>query len=748
MGKILWQNNYGSDKTEYLSKIVFSHDGNSLMGYGYTHAFNVRWPWLLNVDTNGILNWHMTIKDPVNNSPTLGNIEACKLGYIVSGPLSNNKEKRDIGCFISLVDDNAVTKWSRLYVFDSLQFHKSDGYAIYHVDDSLGYGFGIAGDKILYFKIRLSNGDLLDVNNYSIKNNISPMIFHGALHDNELEFYMFLGGKISDFENYLILMKITTDGTLLWSKAYSSKEYNIDIFLGVSRPTLTRDKGIVFGQRNSIMSLLDSAGNVVFNNNYAYSNTFTPVKHVIQDDNGHYAAVSDILSHISPGRDIVFFKVDADGETLGCCTSKRNLETFFENIVEQNFEDINYSVSEYLPFEIINISTTPYEKLNEIDGCLNIAPIRRDTVKICVGDSVNINGIYYSTPQTIISKIRDTNRECDTLLITNIEYWKPEVGNEYFLNITCPESKEIYLEDNTQKAKVHYEYPSVASNCFCDDYEIKIAEGLASGEEFPLGITKNCYEVMDGCGNYSSCCFTVDVKFKDRPCDEKKIDCLSFHLLKVNIDSLGNRVFSCRVINECNSPIRYVYFELPKGMIAKAPANLSFYVGQSGREYRVRNPHFSPFYSISFQPSGQLFLPGDSDIFEYTLPPQADVQYFKAAVRLASGKYYEVHLNTFKCIKKYTEQYFIRSIHKDLQSEKVRVMPNPVRRNGVLYFNNYSGVKFNLYIQDITGRILYQRYSSEDIIDMSSIAISTGVYLYTIVFEDNTITRGKLLVVD
>ncbi|MCS6824876.1 MAG: T9SS type A sorting domain-containing protein [Cytophagaceae bacterium] len=746
-GSIIWQNNYGGNGAELLNKIVSSYNDNSLMAYGYTEAFfKKRSAWLLNIDTSGNINWQMTIKDSLNYLSFPENIESFKGGYIVSGSLK--RDKKSIGCFISSLDNEGNTRWSNLYVFDSLQSNRAN-YAIYHVDDSLGYGFGIARDKIIYFQINLLNGDVVKVNSYKLKNDndIFPMILYGSLYDYENNFYVLLGGRVSDLINYLILFKISTDGMIFWSKAYSFRDYPLELFV-ISKPTITKDKGVILGSRYSVISLLDSLGDVVFSNVYAYTSNQAPIRHIVQDDNRGYIAVGDILSNLSPGRDIVFFKIDANGETLGCCTAKRNLEIFFEDVVILNTDPINYTQANYHPFEKINISTNFNRKLNEMDACLNTSPVRRDTVRICEGDSVRIGGVYYSNPQTVVSTIKDSNEECDTLLFTTIEYWRPGDGDAYSMRLACPQDIEVYLDIDAQKAKVYYEYPELTTECYCNNHQIKLLEGIPSGGDFPLGVTKNCYEARDVCGNYSSCCFTVDVKFKDKPCDEKKIDCLSFHLLKVNTDSLGNRVFSCRVINECNSHIRYVYFELPKGMIAKTPSNLSLYVSQSGREYRVRNPHFSPFYSISFQPSGQLFSLGDSEIFEYTLPPQADVQYFKAAVRLASGKYYEVHLNTFKCIQKYTEQYSIRPIHKDLQSEKVRVMPNPVQRNGILHFNNHSGLKFNLYIYDITGRILYQSYSSENIIDMSRIAISTGVYLYTIVFEDNTIARGKLLVVD
>jgi hypothetical protein len=747
-GGIIWQNSYGSDRVELLNKIVPSYNDNTLTAYGYTYAFfKTRRAWLLNIDTSGNVNWQAAIIDSVNHLSLIENIESFKGGYIISGSIGAYKEVNK-GCFISLLGDDGSTKWSRLYIFDSLQPNRAN-YAIYHADDSLGYGFGIARDKIIYFQVNLLNGDVVKVNSYKLKKGISPLLLYGALYDDENSFYVFSGGTISDSSDYLILFKISSDGMVTWSKAYSYRDYSVDLFI-VPRPTMTKDKGIIFGNRFSTISLLDSLGDVVFSNTYAHTSSLLPVRHVIQDDNGEYIAVGDIISNISPGRDIVFFKVDAKGETLGCCTVEREMDIVFRDIVNLNTDPINYTQTDYYPFEKINISTPFNRKLNEVDACFNASPIRRDTVRICEGDSINIGGVYYNTPQTITSTLKDNNKECDTLLFTTVEYWRPSDGDVYNMSFVCPQDIEIYLDDDAQKAKVYYEYPEVFSECYCNNNEIKLLEGRNSGEEFPLGVTKNCYEVKDVCGNHSSCCFTVSVRSKNQQkyCDEKKIDCLSFHLLSVKIDSFGNSLFKCKVSNECNSPIRYVYFEMPKGIVARYPSHLSFYLSQSGREYQVRNPHHSHFYSISFQPSGQLFLSGYSDVFEYALPPQAHVQYFKAAARLASGKYYEVHLNTFKCSEDYTEQPPIYYIRDRKQIEGIYAIPNPVRKGGTLYFNIEKNIECTVFIQDISGRILYEKRLSDNSTSIGNIDLPAGMYMYTIIFGDSRTARGKFLVTD
>lgn len=61
------------------------------------------------------------------------------------------------------------------------------------------------------------------------------------------------------------------------------------------------------------------------------------------------------------------------------------------------------------------------------------------------------------------------------------------------------------------------------------------------------------------------------------------------------------------------------------------------------------NPNFSPFYSIRFAPLQGGISGGASDIFEYTLPPQTDLNYIQSYVRLVHSLYYYAYLTTFGC---------------------------------------------------------------------------------------------------
>ena len=56
----------------------------------------------------------------------------------------------------------------------------------------------------------------------------------------------------------------------------------------------------------------------------------------------------------------------------------------------------------------------------------------------------------------------------------------------------------------------------------------------------------------------------------------------------------------------------------------------------------MRNPNFSPFYSIRFKSTADSLANGESDIFEFTLPAQADVDYFHVVARVSVKVFYVV----------------------------------------------------------------------------------------------------------
>ncbi|HRI59569.1 MAG TPA: SdrD B-like domain-containing protein, partial [Saprospiraceae bacterium] len=225
----------------------------------------------------------------------------------------------------------------------------------------------------------------------------------------------------------------------------------------------------------------------------------------------------------------------------------------------------------------------------------------------------------------------------------------PPDTNSLVLN--CPGDLTTTASDSAG-ATVTFSLPTATTDCPGGAVVTQI-QGPASGSAFPVGTTDICFAAVDTCGNADTCCFKVVVNSAPPTpgnCDEKIIGCIKYELLDITLDADKNRTYRIRVTNNCTNKLIYTAFQLPDGVVAMAPPDLSIYTAPSGREYAVRNPNFSPFYSIRFKSQMDSISNGESDIFSYQLPAQSAPDYIHVIVRVYPKVFYEAHLNTFDCV--------------------------------------------------------------------------------------------------
>lgn len=316
-------------------------------------------------------------------------------------------------------------------------------------------------------------------------------------------------------------------------------------------------------------------------------------------------------------------------------------------------------------------------------------PEKNVLIQFPIGDSVIVNGVKYNFPTVIKGILPSTTGGCDTLLTTTLQ-WLTK------LTLTCPPDLTVTTAVGDTTAVVDYDLPNLGSTCPGGGQPtITLLSGLPIGGTFPLGTTEVCYTAADTCGNVDTCCFKVTVTEGELACDVKKNDCFRWEMLPIKLDSLGNRRYRIRVINSCAEKLDYVLFRLPNGISALEPAEGSIYTPQpSGRKYIVRNPNFSPVYSVRFKADSTTVLSaGTFDIFEYKLPQQSDPKYIYTYAKLADGTYYEAHLNTFNC-PELPWPNFGPGLDDRRQptsvAMEVQMFPNPT--DGALFLN-FSGLE-------------------------------------------------------
>ena len=330
-------------------------------------------------------------------------------------------------------------------------------------------------------------------------------------------------------------------------------------------------------------------------------------------------------------------------------------------------------------------------------------PAVTKTFTFCPGESVVIDGVTYTQPGTITAVIPATVG-CDTLATYVLKYATPAPSH---VNITCPANIDIGITPGAGPTAVTYALPSASSDCPCPGLSLQMIAGLPSGSAFPPGLTQVCYQVKDSCGNTSSCCFEVMIR-EEQPCDVKKTGCMKYELLSITKDAAGKKTYRIRVTNSCSNPLTYTAIQIPNGTVADAPANNSVYTAPGGRKYDVRNPNFSPFYSVRFKSTTDSIANGESDIFEYVLPPQAQPAYIHITSRLEPQVFYEAHLNTFYCPVGITPVPKAEARSGPETASDPTVFPNPT--TGVLYadMSAWAGRRVQVRVVDSRGQFVQQ----------------------------------------
>jgi len=278
---------------------------------------------------------------------------------------------------------------------------------------------------------------------------------------------------------------------------------------------------------------------------------------------------------------------------------------------------------------------------------LSLLPLltRAETIQFCPGQPVSIGGKIYTKPGTVLDTLPSAGSGCDTIVTYTLTSLTPAPST---VEVKCPNAINVATQPGTGPVIISYAQPTASTDCVCPGLSLTLTAGLPSGSAFPPGITQVCFTARDSCGSTASCCFPVMVR-EALPCDTKEIGCLKYELLSITADAAKNYTYRIRVTNKCTNPLIYTAIQVPDGLTAIKPANLATFTAESGREYEVRNPNFSPFYSLRFKSDTDSIANGESDVFKYTLPAQADPDYIHISSRLVTQEFYAAHLNTFNC---------------------------------------------------------------------------------------------------
>jgi hypothetical protein len=366
-------------------------------------------------------------------------------------------------------------------------------------------------------------------------------------------------------------------------------------------------------------------------------------------------------------------------------------------------------------------------------------PTRTETRGFCPGETVTIAGQNYTQPGTVVANI-EAAVGCDTVVTYTLQHLTPAPSN---VAIHCPTDITVVAAPGAGLTTINYGAPVAASDCVCPGLDLNRTNGLASGSQFPVGITQVCYTAKDNCGQEKPCCFKVDIR-EENACDVKENGCMKYELLSITSDPAKNYTYRIRVTNNCSNKLIYTAIQVPDGVVAMEPLNNTTYNSPiEERSYAVRSPNFSPMYSIRFKSMSDSISNGESEIFEYTLPAQANVTYINITSRLASQVFYEAHLNTFNCPVGNTPINQIQAAKsRDAAPVEAQnsllLFPNPT--TGVLFadLSDWQGQKLQVQVANTQGQVVHtmKLTADEDLlrVEMPK-GLTAGVYFFELTTE-------------
>ncbi len=289
------------------------------------------------------------------------------------------------------------------------------------------------------------------------------------------------------------------------------------------------------------------------------------------------------------------------------------------------------------------------------------------------------------------------------------------------VNLADPSTDfDIYFDAGSSTNKAYF-----AANTATQTADHLFTVNLTTGVATMVGQIGNGIAIID---------IAISLQPIETACDIKTVECVKYELLSISKNSSGDKVYRVRITNNCADKLAYAVFQLPNGITAVG-ASAGTYTSPGGHIYELRNPNFSPFYSIRFKDqSADGIANGQSDLFEYALPASANPNYIHVGTRTGTI-FREVYLNVFSCVVSNTASK-PGSEERDADNEwntmgEFKVYPNPT--DGLLFadLSAWEAQEVQLRAVNVQGQVLlFQSIQGGDSQQMIQIPDQTPEGLY------------------
>ncbi len=788
-GSLTWLRYYGPAYQASLDKVIEANDGG-LLAVGSSHGFTSQENGqilIVKTDSDGVLQWQKIIPSYISGRRNGGDwVQAVPGGYIISG----SSAQGDSHAVLTRIDNLGNTVWSKRCFYD---WGQNPRLPAFHISGDTIFAVGIRDSFATFSLFDAGSGNPL----------YHRMIDGPSAEKNALEAMApasngdwLLAGPVFPPSSKSVqwVCRISRTGDLRWSKVYSNVGY------GQISP-LSDGNFLLIPRRNEPQNAnldptlvkIDGNGEVLWSYQYALAGRDAFYSAIETADGGMLAVGFVVLPGHSAGS-ILVVKTDANGLITTCCTQPVNTKASPFHVDLYDAADMNqasfdptwnlnipsesasldildycppvpgYKEIYLCPGDSIVIDGTAYTGQGFVTTTVpgpacdtnlvynirtGINPTLEETVHFCPGDSVILHAVTYTQPGTYMQVVPSATGQCDTLATYTLKHTL--ASGPTAVSVQCPADMVIQVPYGTPSTPVIFPLPTAQSDCPCPGIDLRQTGGLPGGSVFPIGDQTLCFQAQDSCGNQAACCFQVRVTADDAaPCDIKTSACVVVELLRITGDAQGRRSYHIRVQNNCSQALSYAAFKLPAGVVAYSPSNNNTYGAPSGRQYTVRNPNYSPVYSIQFKAQGAGIKAGESDIFTYTLPARSAPDYINSVIKLSGQSFTEVHLNTFNCpVEKEVvspNQVENRNTNHLASNASVRLFPNPAEKELFIELENWERRPTHIRLFSAQGRLLLTRDMESDQLALQ-LDLPAGIYFIETVTENGNQRQVRRFVV-
>ncbi len=772
-GNLLWEHNYGGTGFDAFSAMEMDEEGNFIIA-GYSESDDFHLPnnnggydaWILKVDEEGNLLWSRTygadtyevvwdlIKTQNNRYLIVGN----KNPYSPGGTNNIGKD-----WWIMQIDDNGIMWWEETYGGTS----QDEAHSAIEMDNGdfivVGHSFSINDEVDDYgniWFIRINDeGDIIWENNYG---GFFPESAYAIAKN--IEGNYFIGGTT--------LLNIEEDGTILWDSQFNASSFIIqdilpetNIYLGnkgIDDDTylVKIDGNCVHGSQylqldaNNVNARLYNGGGLFwngFNSGYQYPNDNSEnPKHVLFtgalwmggiDDGGHLKVAGQ--TYRKSGNDFFAGPILSDESKYICNEFNRLWEIEKETV--EDFLETYQSYDGYINTDEVPEPLLQYPALNnpyfsdfDLPSNHALAPFV-DTNED--GDYNPLDGDYPAI-----------KGDQNIWWIYNDRTTHQESGSTQALDMEISVMAYSKATDDYQNDATFYDYTLTYKgteplNDFYIGLFINPDLGDYSDDHIGCSPSQNLGYVYngdsnDGWGGYEDEIPMVGVKFLET-------------LKNDNGEAIGLSAFMPKDYTFTGtSPMSY--YNLMQGLWEDGTP-LTY--GGNGRDGTDPHPYIYPDHPHDFNGWSELTVgntPGDRGFvmsmgpidlqpnevreFSIAIVIQADVG---GGAELDADAFFDMidlletdyENGVFEPISFEEEDATETSINR-ANDDKVKVYPNPVSRDGKLFFEGLTNGKYLLMIYTVEGKMMKSiDLNGTNVVDLSGLGLTLGWYGLELVGE-------------